>query len=49
MGDMQCGRCYPDMWLKWVAPRSDAMELGWIKGVSKGWRIKQEWEFSPGA
>ena len=47
-GDMKCGRRDTDMWLKGVDPKSDAVELGWIKSVRKEWRINQDPELAHG-
>ena len=44
---MQCERREPEMWLKGMSPRSDAVELGWIDSVRKGLRIKQDSELAP--
>ena len=46
---MKCGRREPDMWLKGVDPGSDALEIGWIDSVMKGWSIKYDPELAPGA
>ena len=46
---MQCERLETDMWLKGEDPVRDAVELGWINSVMKGWKIKLDPELVTGA